>query len=265
MDASAELGWILHVLRTTTPDSYNARRASRLGLAEGEPVSAWLHRATECGRVKMNVHGRELGFRWLMVVLSFLMCSGIGRAQQAGSDWTKVQAIDRGTLIRVSSRHRPTTCSFIAADLDTLTCTKTQTIFFIPVTHRLVYLKPEVTTVKLSRQFISALAGAGIGAGVGAGTGAGLESNITAKRMATCLPSFSPFWAVVWVRQSALAQTSWLGQQSIALHRLVTSYVIPIGKLASQALAHRGAASAIGVVLESSGRKIRAAPVRAAL
>lgn len=129
----------------------------------------------------MDVQRRKLDLRRPLVVVALLACSGATRAQQAGSDWTKVQAIVPGTLIRVSSQHRPTICSFIAADSDTLTCTKTQSIFFIPVTHRLVYLKPEVTMVKLSRQFISVLAGAGMGAGVGAGIGAGLESQYSSN------------------------------------------------------------------------------------
>lgn len=117
----------------------------------------------------------------LAVFLALVTFAGSARAQQAGSDWTKVQAIATGTLIRVSSQRRPTICSFITADPDSLTCVKTQTIFFIPVTHRLVYMKQEVTQVKLSRQFLSSLTGAAIGGGVGAGLGAGVESQYSSK------------------------------------------------------------------------------------
>jgi hypothetical protein len=110
------------------------------------------------------------------VILASSLCPPAGAQQKAGSDWSRVQAIQPGTLIRISSQHRPTICSFVKADDDSLTCAKTQTIFFFPVTHRLVYLKHEVTLVKLSRQILSGLAGAGIGAGAGAGIGAGIES-----------------------------------------------------------------------------------------
>ena len=129
----------------------------------------------------MPLRGCRSGRKQFAVVLAFLACATATWSQQAGSDWTRVQAISAGTLIRVSSQHRPTICSFISADSDSLICTKTQAIFFIPITHRLVYLKPEVTAVKLSRQFLSALAGAGIGGGVGAGIGAGLESQYSSK------------------------------------------------------------------------------------
>ena len=102
-------------------------------------------------------------------------CSAQTAPPPAGSDWSRVQQIPIGTLIRVSSQHRPTVCSFATADADTLTCTQTRTFFFVPVTHRLLYQRHEVNLVKLSRLPLSLLAGAAIGAGAGAGIGAGLE------------------------------------------------------------------------------------------
>jgi len=111
-----------------------------------------------------------------LLLLAALLSPFATAQPKAGSDWSKVEAIQPGTMIRVSSQHRPTVCSFVKADDYSLICTKTQTIFFIPITHRLVYMKQEVTLVKLSRQFLSGLTGAGIGAGAGAGIGAGIES-----------------------------------------------------------------------------------------
>ncbi|HEX9201615.1 MAG TPA: hypothetical protein VF865_18805 [Acidobacteriaceae bacterium] len=123
----------------------------------------------------MSLSDREKSLG-VLLVLAAALCPSASAQQKAGSDWSRVQAIQPGTLIRVSSQHRPTVCSFVKADDDSLTCTKTQTIFFIPVTHRLLYSRQEVTLLKLSRQFLSGLTGAGIGAGAGAGIGAGIES-----------------------------------------------------------------------------------------
>jgi hypothetical protein len=111
-----------------------------------------------------------------LLLLATLLCPLASAQPKAGSDWSKVEAIQPGTMIRISSERRPTVCSFVKADDDSLTCTKTQTIFFIPITRRLVYARQEVRLLKLSRQFLSGLTGAGIGAGAGAGIGAGLES-----------------------------------------------------------------------------------------
>jgi len=111
-----------------------------------------------------------------LLLLAALLSPFASAQPKAGSDWSKVEAIQPGTMIRVSSQHRPTVCSFVKADDDSLTCTRTRTIFFISITHRLVYMKQEVALVKLSRQFLSGLTGAGIGAGAGAGIGAGIES-----------------------------------------------------------------------------------------
>ncbi|MDP9049700.1 MAG: hypothetical protein M3O31_03120 [Acidobacteriota bacterium] len=129
----------------------------------------------------MNVKRHQARLLSLAVAWVGLLCSAATAQPKAGSDWTKVQAIQSGTLVRISSQHRPTICSFVAADEDSLTCTKTQTFFFVPVTHRLVYRKQEVTLVKLSRQFLSGLAGTGIGAGAGAGIGAGVESQYSGR------------------------------------------------------------------------------------
>lgn len=117
----------------------------------------------------------------LLILAAILLCSLLSPCANAqpiaGSDWSRVQAIQSGTLIRISSEHgRPTVCTFVSADDNSLTCTKTQTVFFIPVTHRMLYGRRDVTLIKLSRQFLSGLTGAGIGAGAGAGIGAGLES-----------------------------------------------------------------------------------------
>lgn len=101
---------------------------------------------------------------------------------QAGSDWTKVQAIPAQTLIRVASPYRrPLACNFIAADDGSLTCTRTQTIFFFPVTRRILYRRADVSSIKLSRQLLSAVVGAGIGGGVGAGIGAGVQSQYSSR------------------------------------------------------------------------------------
>ncbi len=110
-----------------------------------------------------------------LILLLVLALPGLAQ-QPAGSDWTKVQAIPAGTLIRVAAHRAPLTCLFTTADTDSLTCTRTTTLFFFPITRRLVFPKPEVASIKLSRQFLSALSGAGIGAGAGAGIGAGIES-----------------------------------------------------------------------------------------
>jgi hypothetical protein len=114
----------------------------------------------------------------LLVTIAVVMGAAVAaRAQQAGSDWTRLQAVQSGTLLRVSSQRRPTICSFVAADSDSLTCMQTQTIFFFPVRHRLVFMQPEVTLVKVSRYALSTLAGAGIGAGAGAGIGAAIDAS----------------------------------------------------------------------------------------
>lgn len=113
----------------------------------------------------------------LLVAVGLLVLTGVSRGQQAGSDWTRVEALQPGTLLRVSSGSRPSVCSFVAADSDSLTCMKTQTIFFFPVKRKLVFSQPEVISVKLSRQGISGLVGAGIGAGAGAGIGAAIDAS----------------------------------------------------------------------------------------
>ena len=112
---------------------------------------------------------------FLATAIGCVTCAAQSSPSPAGSDWGKVQQIPIGTLIRVSSQHRPTVCSFATADAETLTCTQTRTFFFVPVTHRLLYQRREVSLVKLSRLPLSVLAGAAIGAGAGAGLGAGIE------------------------------------------------------------------------------------------
>jgi hypothetical protein len=117
-----------------------------------------------------------------VLVVAIVSAAATARAQPpAGSDWSRVEAIQAGTMVRISSQRRPTICSFVKADADSLTCMKKQTVFFVPVTRRLFYNRQEVTLIKLSRQFLSGLAGAGIGAGAGAGIGAGLEAQYPSK------------------------------------------------------------------------------------
>ena len=94
----------------------------------------------------------------------------------AGSDWGRVQQVPIGTMIRVSSSHRPTVCSFASADAESLTCTQTRSILFIPITHRIVYRRVEVSLVKMSRQPLSAFVAGAIGAGAGAGIGAAVDN-----------------------------------------------------------------------------------------
>ena len=125
----------------------------------------------------MHLIALRRGWKRVLAAGVAVAMTGSVEAQQAGSDWTRVQQIGRGMPIRISSERRPTVCNFVVADVDSLTCRKTQSIFFIPVTRRLVFLKTEVTSVKMSRQLLSTAAGAGIGAGAGAGIGAGVDAS----------------------------------------------------------------------------------------
>jgi hypothetical protein len=98
-------------------------------------------------------------------------------AQQAGSDWTRVQHLDAGTPLRISSQRRPTVCSFVAADDASLTCTQVHSFFFLPIRQKLLFTRQEITTIKLSRQALSTLVGAAIGTGAGAGIGAAIDAS----------------------------------------------------------------------------------------
>ena len=123
-----------------------------------------------------HVHGRLSWLLCLTAAVGMSALRGISAQQPAGSDWSRVQAVAAGTLVRVSYGGRPVVCSFVSADTSSLICTRTRTFFFVPYTRRLVFPRSEVASVKLSRQFASGLTAAGIGAGAGAGIGAGIES-----------------------------------------------------------------------------------------
>jgi hypothetical protein len=80
--------------------------------------------------------------------------------QVAGYSWERVESLPPGTRMYVSARSN-TTCNFLRAEADSLTCT--QGIGGNPLTVQRV----DVRKVKLSRRGHSAGVGAGIGAGAG--------------------------------------------------------------------------------------------------
>ena len=99
---------------------------------------------------------------------------------QAGANWDRVKAVDAGTAIRVKGeRGRPFACELVQVDDAQLTCSKTRTILFFPVTVRRVFQRGEVREVRLTRRLLSGLGGAAIGIGAGVGLGYALENQAT--------------------------------------------------------------------------------------
>ena len=93
------------------------------------------------------------------------------------SDWSKVEALTRGTKIRVSARGARSICLVETVDSNSLECTEVRAILFFPIRTRQQFRRADVRTVKLSRQGVSTLAGTAIGLGAGAGIGAGIDAS----------------------------------------------------------------------------------------
>jgi hypothetical protein len=93
----------------------------------------------------------------------------------AGSNWQHVQALPIGTSIHVNAQKRHAVCTLKAIDADTLTCDRDTGVG----TKELVFQRPEIKTIKLTRRGRSALLGGAIGAGAGALAGGivGIHSN----------------------------------------------------------------------------------------
>ncbi|WP_213807077.1 hypothetical protein [Granulicella sp. dw_53] len=113
----------------------------------------------------------------LLLLFAITAPSALQAQAHAGSDWTRVQQIDPGTMLHIASQHRPAICSFVSAEADSLTCTQTRSHFFIRATQTLHFTRQEITSIKLSRKPLSLLAGAAIGAGAGAGIGAAVDAS----------------------------------------------------------------------------------------
>ena len=76
-----------------------------------------------------------------------------------GSDWTRVQVLPPGAALHLNG-HPHTSCSFLRADADAVTCGHPG--------HERVYPRAGIRSIKLAHRTRSTLAGLGIGAGTGA-------------------------------------------------------------------------------------------------
>ena len=71
------------------------------------------------------------------------------------------------------------TCEFISATDDVLNCTRTHTLFFVPLHETFHVTRSTVVSVRLSREALSAFLGGAAGAGAGALSGVGLNSTVS--------------------------------------------------------------------------------------
>jgi hypothetical protein len=78
----------------------------------------------------------------------------------AGSNWKHVQALPVGTDLYIKAKTRHASCKLKKDDDSTLTCTS--------YANDIVFDRTEISSIKISRNGRSALAGLGIGVGTGA-------------------------------------------------------------------------------------------------
>ncbi len=103
--------------------------------------------------------------------LASLLVSAIGSMSQAqtwqpssptasgATSWSRLQALPPGTALHLNG-HPHTTCSFLRADTDSITCGRES--------HERTYPRAGIRSVKLAHRTRSTLTGLGIGAGTGA-------------------------------------------------------------------------------------------------
>ena len=120
--------------------------------------------------------GRTVGSALLRSGTVALALCPAALAQQAGSDWHRVEVFAVGQDLRISVAGHGINCGFVSADAQTLHCDAVRTIFFFPVVHRYAFDRAEVARIKLSRQALSAITGAAIGAGAGAAAGVAADA-----------------------------------------------------------------------------------------
>jgi uncharacterized protein YcfJ len=113
--------------------------------------------------------------RYSMISVFLLGASLSVSAQSTG--WEAVKHLPQDQQIRVRSLQGGLTCNLVLADDDALVCEQRRTIVFAPVHRQIMIPRNEIKSVRLSRQAVSMLAGAGIGAGAGAGIGAGIDAS----------------------------------------------------------------------------------------
>lgn len=97
----------------------------------------------------------------------------------AGSDWSRVQHLAAGTAVRVHTKPPPpyTTivprshidCLFVSASDGELVCDRTNRVLFFPIHHEFHIARPDITTVRLTRGYLSTFVGGAIGVGAGVG------------------------------------------------------------------------------------------------
>lgn len=100
-----------------------------------------------------------------------------GLAQQAGTDWSRVQALVAGTRIVVTpKRGGRTACEVVEVEPAQLTCLGPRRFFG---RRQATFARDEVQLVRLTRKALSAVAGGALGAGAGIGIGVAVDQGAT--------------------------------------------------------------------------------------
>ncbi len=98
-------------------------------------------------------------------------------APPAGSDWSRVRALQPGTRIHVAARqHRRIACDLLSVSDTDLSCLQPRHFF---VRRQATFARDQVLVVSMSRTALSSVAGAGLGAGVGVAIGVGVDQGAT--------------------------------------------------------------------------------------
>lgn len=95
---------------------------------------------------------------------------------QNGPDWTRVQSLAPGTRLRIQSANHKTTCNFVSADADAVTCLPGGTTSAGTPNAAVVFPRATIQVLKQSHRGRSAIIGAAPGTVLAAGGGVGLAT-----------------------------------------------------------------------------------------